>query len=361
MRFAERGMRRFWTTAYAVFCTTALCASCLLVFLFAWKGGIHTAVRCVCGLAYGVIAAPIVHEAGHVLFGLWADMKCVYVKCFCFKYSMKNGKMRFCFASPFSADQTQMLPKSGGNMQKRAMRYTLGGEIFSGVFFLLLLVTTILCTAFFAPPYKVWGMLPYVGYLFFLNLPPLCYASGKTDVLVALGLKKDYAAERTMLSAMEIQGGLYEGRAFAEIDEKFYFDLPQLPEDEPLFAVMLDLRYRYFLEKNDYDKAAESLNRLAQAQPYLSSDETQRLAAELVYMHSIGGDIERAEASAKLCTEYLKENTMTAKRVLAAYAKATGNAEGTTVLLRQAREASSKELLLGQRKSEEILLARLEE
>ena len=96
---------------------------------------------------------------------------------------------------------------------------------------------------------SLWGMVPYAAYLFLLNLPPVEYASGKTDTLVYLGLKKGYDGEKNMLSAMEIQGQLYEGKSFAEIDETLYFDNPQLCEDEPLFAVMLDLKYRYFLEK----------------------------------------------------------------------------------------------------------------
>ncbi len=354
-------MKRFWTTAYAVFCTVALCVSFLAVFCFAWKGDTQDVVRCLCGFVYGFIAAPIAHELGHVAFGLAANMEYVYVKCFCLKFYVKNGKTRFGFASPFAADQTQMLPKSGGNMQKRAIRYTLGGEIFGGALFALLFVAAVLLTAFVSAPYKLWGMLPYVGYLFFLNLPPLEYASGKTDMCVYRGLKKGKAAEKNMLAAMEIQGRLYEGYTFSEVDEKYYFDLPQLPEDEPLFAVMEDLRYRYFLEKNDYDKAAERLNRLAQAQAYLSAEETQRLAAELAYMHSVGGDIERAETSAKLCAGYLKGESASVKRVLAAYAKATGNAEGVAVLLRQAREAMKKERISGVRKAEEILCARIEE
>lgn len=66
---------------------------------------------------------------------------------------------------------------------------------------------------------------------------------------------------------MEIHGKLAEGKSFSEIDEKFYFDLPQLPEDEPMYAIILDLRYRYYLERGETERAADCLNRLASAQP----------------------------------------------------------------------------------------------
>ena len=162
-----------------------------------------------------------------------------------------------------------------------------------------------------------------------------------------------------MLSAMEIQGQLYEGKSFAEIDETFYFDNPQLCEDEPLFAVMLDLKYRYFLEKEEYDKAADCLNRLAQAQEYLPDAEAEKLAAELTYLHSLRGDLESAEESGKLCREYLKSDEAAAKRVLAAYSKAFGKTEAIEPLKAQAQACLEKERIEGLRKFEEILLSRI--
>ena len=135
-------------------------------------------------------------------------------------------------------------------MLKRASVYTLGGLIYSGILLVLVLVWVILSVCFEQPSYLTLGLLPYTAYLFLLNVAPFEYASGKTDMLVFVGLKTSQPAEKTMLSAMEIQGCLYEGKSFTEIDEPLYFHTPQLCEDEPLFAVMQDLRYRYYLEES---------------------------------------------------------------------------------------------------------------
>ena len=339
--------------------TALLAAGFLLAFVFAWQAGVEETIKCIVGLIYGFVLSPILHELGHVSFAQIANMDYVYVKFFCFKIYIKNGKKRLGFASPFAPDETQVLPKAGGNMQKRAILYTLGGLIYGGAFLLIILAGAILCTAVGKTSYLLWGMVPYAAYLFLLNLPPVEYASGKTDTLVYLGLKKGYAAEKTMLSAMEIQGQLYAGKSFAEIDEKFYFDVPQLCEDEPLFAVMLDLKYRYFLEKEEYDKAADCLNRLAQAQEYLPDFEVEKLAAELTYLHSLRGDLERAEESGKLCREYLQSNETAAKRVLAAYSKAFGKTDAIELLKAQAQACLEQERIKGVRKFEEILLARI--
>lgn len=352
-------MKKKLATIYAIFCTLLLVAGFLLVFYFAYKRGAKEAIKCIIGLFLGCVLAPMIHELGHVSMGLIANMDYVYVKCFCFKIYIKNGKKCLGFASPFAADETQVVPRSSGNMQKRASLYTLGGLIYSGIFLTLLLAGTILTACVQNLSYKLLGMLPYTAYLFFLNLPSLEYVSGKTDGLVYKGIKKGYDAEKCMLAAMEIQGQLFEGKSFGEIEARYYFDLPQLCEDEPLYAILLDLRYRYYLEKEEFEKAADCLNRLALSAEYLTSTAYVTLAAELVYMHALNGDFESAEKNYQACREFLKGESVSAKRILAAYSSAIGKSDAVAPLLEQAWLALDKERLAGVRRFEKILLSRI--
>ena len=179
-------------------------------------------------------------------------------------------------------------------------------------------------------------------------------------MLVYVGLKKGFDAEKNMLAAMDIQGQLYEGKSYAEIEPKRYFELPQLCEDEPLFALMLDLRYRYYLEKGELEKAADQLNRLANSQVYLPDSEAEKIAAELVYMHSLLGDFEAAEENGKLCREYLNSEAAAAKRILAAYSAAFGRKDAAEELISQAEEALRNERIVGVAKFERVLLSRIQ-
>ena len=354
-------MKKTLTTIYAILNTVCLLAGCVLVFWLAWKAGTTQTIKVLCALTLSFVFAPIFHELGHVAFALGTGMEYVYFKAFCFRFIRKDGKLKFSFASPFAADETQVIPKRGGNMQKRAAKYALGGLIVEGSVFFVLLVTAILTTVFVKPTFILWGMIPYFAYLFFLNILPLEYASGKTDTLVYRGIKKGDDAEKNMLAAMEIQGQLYEGKSFAEIPEMYYFDLPQLCEDEPLYAVMLDLRYRYYLEKEDYDRAADCLNRLAQAQAYLPDEEVMKIAAELTYMHALNKDFERLQQTSGVCKEYLASESATAKRVLAAYSYAIDKKEAVSALKTQAEKYLAKERIKGLAKFERTLLSRIAE
>lgn len=352
-------MKRKFATTYAVFCTLLLVAGFLLAFYFAWERNITAVIFCLIGLCSGFILSPIIHELGHITFAKANGMRVVYAKFFCFKFAEKDGKLRFLLASPFTPDCTQVLPLYGGNMQKRASRYTLGGLIFSGIFFIITLAVALVCSALDRTSFFAYGVLPYAGYLFLLNALPVAYASGKTDALVYKGLKNGYDAEKTMLSAMEIQGGLSSGNSFAEMDERLYYDLPVLCEDEPLFAVMLDLRYRYHLEKGEMQKAKKALDYLASLEAYLSQVEIEKIATELVYMHALNDNIEGAEANASLCKEFLQGDSATAKRVLATFALAVGKKEEAKCIKAQGERALDKERVAGVKKFESVLLARI--
>ncbi len=351
-------MRRIWTGIFAFTAVVLLLGAMLFLGYISWEKSVEQGIALCVGVVCSFFFAPILHELGHVAFARANGMRPVLVKCAVFRYT-NEGKAKLRFASPFAPDQTQVLPKCGGNMIKRAKAYTLGGLIVQGSALLALCALATVLSCIGKTSYVLWGVVPYTAYLFLMNAVPLEYPGGKTDMLVYVGLCRDSDAEKTMVSAMQIQGELYEGKSFAQIDEKWFFDLPQLAEDEPLFAVMQDLRYRFYLEKGDLEKAVDAINRLAQAGPYLSERETLSLAAELTYMHVINGDFERANECAKLCEAYLREETVTAKRVLAAYSAATGKTQEAQALRAQAATLMQKSFVLGQDKFEEILLERI--
>ena len=349
------------STIWAIVCAVVLLAGEVAGFFFAWQIGVGVALTQALAFLLGFILAPIVHELGHIIMAKRQDMQVVYAKFSFLKIYDKNGKNRLGFASPFAMDETQVIPKMGGDMQKRASRYTLGGLIFGGVYFAILILVSVLLTllGLFYPAFAFWGLTVYAGYLFLLNVLPLTYNLGKTDMAVYLGIKKGEPAEKTLLSAMEIQGNLYAGKSYGEIDESLYFNLPQLAEDEPLFVVILDLRYRYWLDKGEFKKASDCLNRLAQAGEYLTADEEEKISAEFVYMHALNGDREKAEACSKGCAEYLQGETATAKRILTAVAILGGKTDSAQVLKEQAKPLLEREKVAGNRKFEESLLARL--
>ena len=331
-------MKRRWATVYAILCTLLFVGGLVVAFIFSFFAGEKEMLACLISMFAGFVYVPTFHECGHLFFLSINKMECVYIKCFCFAQYIKDGKKRIKFASPFAPDQTQAMPKCGGNMKKRASAYTFGGLIFSAVLLVVLVGAGVTLALLGKFSFALWGAVPYAAYIFFLNVAPFEYPSGPTDASVYRSIKKEDDTATVMLAAMEIQGQIYAGKSFGEVDENLYFNVPQLCEDDKLFAVILELRYRYYIEKANFEKAADCLNRLVQVQEYLTIEEIEKVAAELTYMHALNGDYERAEESGKLCQNYLKENNPTAKRILAAYSAAFGKTDAARILIAQAQE-----------------------
>ena len=84
----------------------------------------------------------------------------------------------------------------------------------------------------------------------------------RNDGGVIYGLKRKDDVSKVTLALLSIQAQMYQGKTPAQVDEKLYFDLPQLPEDDYNFIMLLNARYLYYLDKEDYENAKKVTERL---------------------------------------------------------------------------------------------------
>lgn len=326
-------------------------------FVFSWRVGVSACACCLAGLFLCFLLAPFFHELGHVVFARFANMRIVCMKFFCVRLYEKAGKLRFSFAPLFAAEETQAVPKTSENMKKRMLLYTAGGLCFGGVYALSLIGLSLLTET--SLKYAFLGALPYAAYLFLLNALPVYLSGGKTDALIFRGIKRGDAEEKAVLSVMEAYGLLSEGKTFSEMQE-ILFSVPVIREDTPVYASILDFRYRFFLEQDDFDGAAESIDRLASLSEYLTEEQTEEVAAELSYMHALAGDLSRSEDARMIAERYLSADDLAQNRINAAFYAAKGDYEKARLYKERAENSLYKEPLSGKRKSEKKLLDRIE-
>ena len=94
----------------------------------------------------------------------------------------------------------------------------------------------------------------------------------KNDGAILCDLKNKTDSSVVLLSILSIQSQLYNGKTPSEIDQKYYFDVPQLIESDLNFALILDARYCYYLDKGDYENAKKVTSRLLSLEEYLSKE-----------------------------------------------------------------------------------------
>lgn len=210
-------------------------------------------------LLIGAFIAEVLHESGHLIFGL------------CCRMGMKMPKI-----SLFKSSSVEMFPYG-----ERAMKFRMVVTSAGGLFFGALLIVLGAC-ALALPQISVilCVPMPYAVYSFIVNAAPVEYASGKTDGLIICELLANAPCAVVMLAILRIQGLIHTGVRLQDIEESRFFDVPQLPEDDINFIILTQLRYEYYLAKGNDSEAYKYFARYKELLVYLPSAYGARYVAE---------------------------------------------------------------------------------
>nr|MBO4517494.1 hypothetical protein [Clostridia bacterium] len=239
--------------------------------------------------AAGAVIAGLVctlfHELGHLIAGKINGFAFLSMTVWFFKWSRERGKIVFDFVMMGDeAGYTEMVPKSTENLAERLKKTTLGGLIAAAIPMLVGLIPLFLAAKLSLFGFAVWAMcLPIGVYMFFGDALPMTSAGAGNDGKVLLGIKKMDDDTKVILGMLAVQTELYNGKTPAEIDEKYYFDLPQLPEDDLNFAMLLSARYCYYLDKKDYENAKKTTDRLLSVADYLPKGYLNAVKTDALY------------------------------------------------------------------------------
>lgn len=192
-----------------------------------------------CALFFPI--ASLLHELGHIICGKLCGMRVKLVK---------NGVFR--------PSGCSVLPERPGNMRARFVFTALGGLIVNFVFAvvgmgLLFADGVALYFSFFATA---------SFYLFMINVLPVTYASGDTDMLLALQAIKNTDVWKVLGRVLEIQGMITAGTPIEGIEEDLFFSVPQIAEYEPAFIMLVSLRADYYAARGDEENAKKWSDRL---------------------------------------------------------------------------------------------------
>ena len=220
-------------------------------------------IRFLVGAIIAALTATFAHELGHVIGGKKAGFAFSEMVVWFFKWKREQGGIRFYFTLFGSeAGYTEMIPKSQENLDKRLKKMTNSALIASFTMILIGLIPMFLTSL------SLWGycllvaFLPVGIYSFFGNALPMINEGFLNDGAIVSAIKKGDDSIKVLISLLCIQAQLYQGKTYAEIDKKYYYDLPQLPEDDPNFIRLLNARYNYALDNDNLDEAKTILARM---------------------------------------------------------------------------------------------------
>ncbi len=290
----------------------------------------------------------LVHELGHLCFGLLAGMRCTSLTVSFMTVSFRERRIFFRAFSP-SAGATQFRFLDVRSLRGRTIFASLGGALTN-----LLIGSVLLCVFFFFPEHPV-----LVFFAMFapanlcsgvLSLIPVELPAGKTDGRFVLSLCRREASSALLLRVMEIQAML-DRKTFAELDRTLFLDFPVVREDDPAFLAFLQLKWKYLFEVGEREEAFLHLDRLEELTEYLSEGEYEEAVCDLIYSYAVlRGNPSRAESlriglkfRSGLCYRYRAE-------------AALASGEARRAALAAAERARKKERMVGIAQSEKKLL-----
>ncbi len=284
-----RGRKILYVTTTAI-CLIAAVSACVLMAYSAYRESgklLHTIFSFLLFVGVWILVSPcvLIHECGHLFFGLCTRLKPVSV---CVgRLRIEGRKVRFAFSS--AAGKTEFVPRGDRNVRGRLMAASLGGAtfnfifgiVFSALFFVLPESPVLLFFALFAPLHLFEGICAIL---------PAELNSGRTDGELFRVLKGNAPEAQIFVNVLTVQGILFSD-TFDEVNEKLLLDTPVVREDDSAFLSLLHLRWQYFMWKNDTERAKETLFRLEALKDYLDEGAAAQVACDAVFMRRIADGI----------------------------------------------------------------------
>lgn len=217
-------------------------------------------------LGGAVYLHTILHEAGHLVFGLASGYRFVSFRIGSLMWQKDGDALRFCrFTLAGTAGQCLMAPPdlTDGKMPYRL--YNLGGALMN-------LITAVLAVGLAAVSGgqgifgMFWKLMALVGVATALtNGIPMQAGGVANDGRNALLLGKDPAAMKAMWIQLKVNEQQAQGKALRQMPEE-WFALPTKGMDDPLVAALAALRENRFMEQHCFAQAAELIDTL-EAEP----------------------------------------------------------------------------------------------
>ncbi len=263
----------------------------------------------------------IIHEAGHLVFGLLTGYKFISFRIGNIMFIKENGKLRTKLYNVVGTGGQCLMMPPPWNEKLPTVLYNFGGCIFNFVFSVVFLLAFIFAEkgSFLA---VFFGMLAAVGFgNVLLNGIPLQINGISNDGRNALILGKNPRALRAFWLQLYVNGLMSEGERFRNMPEDWFF----VPSGEDLFDPMICtvgvMKYNYYFDTHDFDKAETIANYMLHA-PGLLGLHRNELSCELLFLKIFRG-AEPSEIDAlytKQLDKYIKATANYVSRRRLAYA-----------------------------------------
>ena len=330
-----------------------LAAALALTILLILKGDVGTGSRVlvcalVCIAAAGLQAHYLIHELGHLLFGLLSGFRPVSFSVACLRFARFGKKVSFIPNAAY-AGASEMYPVGEKRLKGRLLLYTLGGAAFNFLFAAAGILCYLLLPASWALLFFV-SLAPLNLYECVAELLPMQLPAGKTDGKFALDLMTRESGAQNAFAVFRAQSLIAKG-CFSDVPRSILYDVPVVREDDPAFLSLLSLRMMRAALLNEREEALSCAERLSGLLEYLPINDAGEAASDCVCVFSYFG--KEGDAASLLTIAENAKGGMAALRMEALFGRGSDAGKALTAWKRAAKKLPMQ----GQREWEHFLLA----
>lgn len=290
-----------------------------------FEGDIFTIVICFVIFIFSFLLQLILHELGHLIFGLWSGYEFVSFRVGSLTFIKENGKIvRKKFKVMGTGGQCLMMPPEGNGYDCPYFLYNLGGILMNTLVSCLCVTVYLLIPI----PKMLAAFLLFTAvsgfYDLIMNGIPMKIGGIANDGYNMLSLGKDKVARYALYIQLRVNGLIYQGLRIKDMPLQ-WFEIPDEADlNNPLISSIKLLEAAYYHDRKEFDKAKECYETLLNEVPKLIKIYENEIKCELLFYEIIGEA--RKEVIDKLYTKELKKYIkatncyITRKRLMYAYA-----------------------------------------
>lgn len=237
----------------------------------------------------------IVHEGGHLLFGLLTGYKFGFFRVGSLLFMKQDGRWkRKKLSVSGTGGQCLMIPPVMKEEKLPYRLYYYGGVIMNLLFSLLFLGLSFLNHHFLIKPLLVEGYV--IGFLLAIfNGLPIGGGYIENDAISAGNLRNNKLAMKCFYGLLKINEGIMKGVRIKEVSEEYFISPAPEEVENGMIANMATLSIARLMDERRFDEAEERIDTYLSGEKIKMSFLRSAMIIERVYLHLIKGEKEEAE------------------------------------------------------------------
>lgn len=294
----------------------------------------------------------VIHELGHLVFGLFSGYRFLSFQAFGFVIVRENGHFRVKkFNLNGAMGQCLMMPPENRVGEVPVVAYNAGGIVFN-------VIATVICGVLALEGHSsfeniFFAVTAYIGlYMVVINGIPMCVGGLPNDGYNILRLKKNPKSRKAFVNMLKLSAQVKDGIRPKDLPRSYFDGFEEVDFNEPLQVNVLMAYVAYLFDRGDYTECKSIYRDIV--------DKEKRVKifvldskCELACLMFMEGDVANAknmldEADLKLVRQMSK--TISSKqRFLCLYALyVDGDIEGAVKIYEAVKTAPDKYLIKGE-------------